>query len=350
MALKRIEKVVLHNKVASLTVDLYGGAIVDFRLKNRDVNPLSFSFSAAEMPDNNQGGGAPYRGHFLCLGRWGAPTPGEREAGLPHHGQAAHLRWEATGRPGDLMADMQVDSPLEGLRLKRSMLLDAHDAGCQVTESVTNYRSLGRFYNMVQHPTLAAPFLGLDTRVACNAERGFDQAFYRDAEQAPFSWPLVKDKGGRDFDLRAPALPYNSVFSFAVRREAQYGWICAWSREHRLLMGYLWKRVDYPWIHLWQRWNQGRLLYRGIEFGTAGIHQPFDRILETGVRLLGVPSVAYIDAGETVTRRYGAFLFPLEAELDDIETLEVRHDTGQLVIRHSAGEICLHVDLNHIEA
>src|SRR3546814_2588285 len=54
---------------------------------------------------------------------------------------------------------MEVDCPLEGLRVRRQLRLDRRNAVFAIEETVHNIAPLGRLYNMVQHPTLAAPFL-----------------------------------------------------------------------------------------------------------------------------------------------------------------------------------------------
>jgi hypothetical protein len=55
----------LQNKTSVIEVDLHGGAITDFHLKDNPVNPLSFSFTKEQMPANNKAG-AVYQGHFIC--------------------------------------------------------------------------------------------------------------------------------------------------------------------------------------------------------------------------------------------------------------------------------------------
>src|ERR1700755_3260544 len=87
-------KTFLENSLCSLTVDSFGGAITNFHLKDeQQINPLSFAFTQEQMPENNKNG-APYQGHFLCLGRWGLPSEGEIKTGVPNHGEAANIHWE----------------------------------------------------------------------------------------------------------------------------------------------------------------------------------------------------------------------------------------------------------------
>lgn len=329
-------KMMLHNGSASVTADLFGGAITRFRLDKIDMNPLSFSFSPEEMPENNQPG-APYRGHFLCLGRWGPPSEGERLAGMPDHGQFANMLWQGYTVRDQSVIRMQADSSLEELSIRREIILDEREAVYGVKEVVKNEYGRGRLYNMVQHPTLAFPFLDGDTLVNCNASYGFDQFRSGHPERRALQWPAGTDGKGRPVDLRRPDKKYNSVFSFIVDRGSEYGWITAFNPRRRLLLGYLWRRSDYPWIHLWQHWEEDRIKYRGIEFGTAGIHQPFKKILETGVQLFGEKTVEYIDAGESVGRNYLSFLLEMAGDGGGVEQVKIDPESGHILIKTPSG-------------
>lgn len=322
----------LHNETASLSVDLFGGAIKDFHLKALQVNPLSFAFSLAEMPENNRQG-APYQGHFLCLGRWGAPSDGEIRAGLPHHGQAANILWNEIPADHPSTIIMHATAPLEALQVNRALQMDDRQAVYAVEEQVTNTGALGRLYSMVQHPTLGAPFLDHTTIVDCNATTGFDQFAGGHPEKAPLHWPGT--------DLRTPQQPYSSVFSFIVDQQHEYGWVTAYAPPFGLLLGYVWKRQDYPWIHLWQDWHAGQIRYRGIEFGTAGIHQPFNKILENGLHVFGERTVDYIDAGAMSSRRYLSFLYRPAAPIQGVQEIAVRDGGGRITIRHEQTEFHL---------
>ncbi|HRI21077.1 MAG TPA: hypothetical protein PLA68_08980, partial [Panacibacter sp.] len=302
--------ITIENNLSSVTVDLCGGAITDFHLKQNNINPLSFSFSKAQMPENNKNG-APYQGHFLCLGRWGEPSTGELNAGLPNHGEVANIEWTFAEKNSNELA-MQTTAKLEGLHVERKVILDKNNPVFAVKEVVQNINSLGRLFNMVQHPTLAAPFLDDDTIVDCNGASGFNQSLYKDVSNNILKWPNVKDERGNSFDLRNPSTNYNAVFSFVVKENVEYGWVTAYSPKYNLLLGYIWKRNDYSWIHLWQHFENNHIKYRGIEFGTAGIHQPFNEILNTATNIFGERTLAYIDVGESVTKNYFSFIYNTE--------------------------------------
>lgn len=309
----------LENDLVSLIVDPVGGAITSFRLKQTDVNPLSFSFSKEQMPSNNKAG-ANYQGHFLCLGRWGEPSPGEVQAGMPNHGEAANIDWQVKASIRTKL-QMEVTAAKEGLHVKRTIEMDSVSPVYMVEETVTNINLLGRMFNIVQHPTIASPFLDAETLINCNARKGFDQAKYKQAISDVIEWPNAKGEAGKLISLSNPDFNYSSVYSFVVDQSSEYGWIIAFSEKYQLMFGYLWKRSDYPWIHLWQHYEDNKIRYRGMEFGTAGIHQPFNEILETATTLFGEKTYAYIDAGESISKKYGSFIHPIPERFTGVENV-----------------------------
>lgn len=342
MNLEKSLLIELKNERVFLTVDPFGGAIISFRLSGNVINPLSFRFSTDQMPPNNQAG-AVYQGHFACIGRWGAPSRGEINAGLPDHGEPANIVWAIDRHtPSDLQ--MHVNAIKEGLHVSRRMALDADQSVFAVEEVITNTNSLARPFNIVQHPSLAAPFLNEHTSIDCNAAEGFEQAIYASKSNNNVTWPLVKYEQGKSIDLRKPAFPYNAVFSFVVRPKDEYGWITAFSPLHNLLFGYIWKRADYPWIHLWQHFTNETIAYRGIEFGTAGIHKPYGEFIQSTPILFGERTYEYLDAGETKTKTYCSFIHSVTNEFTGVERVYFADDV--LCIQAKPGGADINIKLS----
>ena len=144
-------------------------------------------------------------------------------------------------------------------------------------------------------------------------------------------WPKGYIEDTSEINLRTPDKAYNSVFSFVVDKASRLGWITAYSPTHQTMIGYVWKREDYPWIHLWQHWADKQISYRGIEFGTAGIHKPFKKIVTTYPRVFDEHTFAYIDAGETTSRRYLSFLLKVEEGYAGVNRIEAAK--GKIYIR-----------------
>lgn len=313
----------LSNEYALLTVDSFGGALLAFSLKNHPVNPLSF-----RLDRNGQTSRGGFQGHFVCLGRWGDATEGERAQGLPKHGDACRLTWSNQIPPDRQSATMAVSSKGEQLDLQRQLELWPRGPIVQVNETVTNRGQVGRFYQLVQHPTFAAPFLDLDVRLFCNASLGFNQVFNAIPAAHALHWPYAHTEDGSMHKLNRFDEPYNGVFSFVVEPEDTYGWMVVYSRKSRLLIGYVWPRAQYPWINIWQDWHRGKPRYLGVEFGTTGLHKPFATVVEEhNTRIFDAPTYAFIDANASQHFSYHLFLRRMAEPLNSVEYVTIR-DNG----------------------
>jgi len=321
---------VLESKTAKVAVDLAGGSINDFHLTDHDLNPLTWD-SKGENPDPRP------MGHFLCLDRWGAPSAAEQRNGMPFHGEASRVTWRVLSQPapkGDtIAAEMAASLPIAGLEVTRQIRLSTDAAFFTVAERVTNRNKLGRTYNMVQHPTIAPPFLDESTLVDANARRGFMQnSPLPNPEQPAVEWPNALNKAQRVDMRRLTKDAEPNVVSYIIDEE--YGWTTASSLSGGLLIGYIWKTADYPWFNVWRHTEKGRPVARGLEFGTTGLHQPFPILVKKG-QIFDRPLLTYIDAGETATRSYACFLFRIPKDYKGVA--KVTYDQGQLRLHEHGG-------------
>ena len=205
---------------------------------------------------------------------------------------------------------------------------------CAVREEITNENPLGRIFNAVQHPTIGPPFLDATTLVDCNGRRGFAQGgSLPNPEEPSFFWPQALNADGEAVNLRRLAAdPNPNVVSYAV--EGLHGWVTAATPARGLLIGYLWKTSDYPWVSLWRDARDGKPAARGLEFGTTGLHQPFPILVKKG-RLWERPLFEHLDAGETVAKSYLVFLCKIPGDFAGVDTIEV--EPGRLVLHERAG-------------
>ncbi|MBI3865463.1 MAG: hypothetical protein HY290_26610 [Planctomycetia bacterium] len=335
------ELVTLRGKDVELVVAPAGGAIVRFRFRDDETNPLNWEVAPdlERRPEK-----APVlRGHFLCLDRWGAPSAAEQAHGMPFHGEAPLVVWSVEKSPkssaGTISAEMSCVLPMAGMRVARRIALDEAGSVALVTERVTNTNKLGRLYNMVQHPSIAPPFLNEGTLVDTNAQEGFVQD-----EPVPASrsnagrWPTLKIQGG-EVDLRRfrsdqtdaqTDAAQHDVSSFVFADQESFGWVAATSPSHKLLLGYVWKTSDYPWLNIWRYRLKGKLAARGLEFGTTGYHQPFPVLVRQG-RILDRPTYEYLDADEAVSKSYLSFLARVPADFEGVG--ELRFEGGAIRLR-----------------
>ena len=228
---------------------------------------------------------------------------------------------------------MSARLPMAGLRVERTLTLLEGAAAFRVEETVTNENKLGRVYNMVQHPTIGPPFLDAQTLVDSNARQGFMQSSpMPNPERPEIVWPMAL-KDAQAVDLRRLSDdPLPNVCSFVV--DEDLGWVTALSPTHGLVLGYVWRTSDYPWLNIWRHVADGKPLARGLEFGTTGLHQPFPALVRKG-SIFGRPLLDYLDAGESRARSYAAFLAAAPRDFAGVGAVEAEN---RLAIVERLGE------------
>jgi len=337
------EVITLHQGEALLSIDPAGGSLADFHLAGT-VNPLCWDSAIHDQLDPNNQEPRPL-GHFLCLDRWGPPSIEEERQGMPYHGEASSRQWQLVTCSSSA-ATLKAQLPMAGLEVERSVELmtcsvkaswsfETNGAIARVRDEVKNINKLGRILNMVQHPSIAPPFLTAETRVDCNGKRGFTQAprgcldVLWDAER---EFPAAVTGEGVQ-DGRCMTGGADDVFSYEVNQSDSYGWVCAYTPSHRLLLGYLWPRNDYPWVSLWCSSAAASQLRepraRGLEFGTTGLHQPFP-ILTRHPRIFGLPTFQHLDAMEMCRKSFCCFLLKVPADFRGVQTIAVTSSTLHL--------------------
>ncbi len=339
----------LDSPSAHLAIDPAGGGIVDFHLAGNDLNPLSWD---SWNPANAKPGDTPptprTRGHFLCCDRWGQPDAADKALGIGPHGEAPRSNWSVDQPTKDagnsLTAVMSVKMPLAGMSVRREIELHKSAAVFSVRETVINENTHGRIYNMVQHPSIGLPFLSEETLVDSNATHGIIPV-REGSKQEPkmIQWPKATDSKGASVDLRhidSTGDPVMSSFIFDDKDE--YAWATAASPSKGLLIGYLWKSTEYPWINMWRRSQNGKVYARGLEFGTTGLEVPFADLVKEG-SLLGRPLFLYVDTKQSASRQYACFLASIPADFTGVANLT--YDGKSIVMKpRSAGQANLTIN------
>jgi hypothetical protein len=239
---------------------------------------------------------------------------------------------DASHSGGAVRAEMAATLPMAGFEVVRRIELSEDAALLRISESVTNANKLGRVYNMVQHPSIAPPFLDQATLVDANGRKGFMQSSPLPNPEEPAVWWPQALKDGQTVNLpRLVDDDVPEVVSFTI--DGEYGWVTASNAAKGLLIGYIWKTSDYPWLNIWRNLQDGKPAARGLEFGTTGLHQP-EEILVMKCKIFGRSIYAHIDAGETVTRSYAAFLFKIPADYRGVGG--ITYASGRLVL-HERG-------------
>jgi len=334
MPANRDTLLVLNNDSITLAVSQFGGAIVKFAFNDQKLNPLDWKIPKLEMPENNRRG-APFQGHFLCIGRWGSPTKGEKDAGIPHNGEPSNCWWKDTLLLPQSV-EMKTITPLEQWQVNRKIKLSPNQAFFEVEETLTNLQNCGRFTTIVQHATLGGDFLNEGTIINCNASDGFNQSLTtRSITEFEYKWPLgFIDSMKTSINLTLSGSKSGFVTTHII--DGQLGWATAATPSKGLLIGYVWKSSEYPWMHIWHGMKNGKLWAKGIEFGTTGLGDTYSPEKRAITTFHGRTNNLFIDAHATLTKRYACFLIRIPNTFVRIVSIET--EENKLVVTYLTGD------------
>jgi hypothetical protein len=309
----------IENSTVFVQVNLNGGSFFDFQFKDLPINPINFRSDDSSAPE--------YMGHFLCFDRWGPPTDAEKANGFRHHGEAHTVAWKLLAGPntkdGLTTCSMMCNLPMGGLQLTRKIELPVNEPVFFVTEEIKNLNKYGRMFNIVQHVSLAPPFLDSSTLFDNNADKGFEdkEDGSLSQEEPILKWPEA-DHNGEKVNLRQFRNEWPRVSSFVYNQNDIYGWVTACNPGKKLMLGYIWKTKDYPWINFWRSMENGIPMAFGMEFGTTGLHEPFPVIAKKG-KIFDSNIYDFIDANEVISKSFKVFLAKIPGDYKGVDDIEI---------------------------
>ncbi len=280
-------------------------------------------------------------GHCICLDYFGAPSPEETKQGLSIHGEAPCSRWRAT-RVGKLkgraVLEMGVQLPVAGLQFTRQITIREGESVAYFKEKVKNLKKADHFFHWTQHVTLGPPFLHPKdclTFVPGTKAKTFPHG-YEGKELLQFSkefrWPFAPGAKGGKIDISKPLTKRGRGFVATVLlrpdREMQY--VAALNTKENLLIGYCFKREDFPWVSIWEEnrarkespWG-GVSETRGLEFGSTPFPVGRREAFANGP-LFGAPHFSLVPAKGEKTASYLAFLSPVPKGFEEVRDIEAR--------------------------
>jgi hypothetical protein len=339
-----------------------GGHIVEyhFREKNHDINPFwvprwktlePFRFKPEK---HTRTYGTPetgrvlsgIAGHSLCLDLFGVPSPEESRLGGTIHGEAGVSRWKVSLKTRKDQAALlfSVRLPRAALAFTRSVLLRTRESVIYVRETVKNKRKVDQFIQWQQHATLGPPFLSQDCVIELPGAQGrtFPPGYERREllkSDAEFQWPYAPhfDRGRVDLRRTLTTPSRGFVVGVQIAPNRNEAFVCALNRRLSLVIGYCFRREDFPWIALWEEngarryspWR-GREKTRGLEFGTSPLPLTRRENFMQGP-MFGTPTLRHIPAGSTRTVNYVLFLARVPEGSRSIADVVVKRDSLELV-------------------
>lgn len=323
----------LENETLRVTVLEEGGHIAELFHKPTGVNPLwtppwpsiePSDYTPARHPEYGLNAEskllAGLMGHNLCMDIFGGPSDEEAAAGMSVHGEASVARYDVSVTESVLTQTALL--PNAQSRVTRHIALDGPSV-VRITEQVENLSALDRPIAWTQHATLGPPLIEpgvTEFRASATKSKTIGAEFVGDngymRPGVEFLWPHVPNLKGGTTDMRVFVdLPVSAGFSTHLMDPSRdEAFFLAWSPKSQLLIGYAWKRSDFPWLGIWEEnrcrtsppWN-GQTITRGMEFGVSPWPETRRQMLERP-RLFDTPGYRWIPARTKVEVRYRAFL------------------------------------------
>lgn len=296
---------------------------------------------------------AAFTGHAVCVDYFGGPSPAEAAQGMALHGEAANSRWKLV-RPerssADARVSMAVHLPAAGLRLRRELCLRRNESVVYVEECLTNECAQDHFFHWTQHVTLGPPMLHPDESVialpgtrAMTWPHGYEGAsLVRDNEE--FLWPHARATDGGRVNLARPFARDGKGFVAAVLLgpQRELGFVAALNWKIGLLLGYCFRRSDFPWVAIWEEnvartgspWD-GKTRARGLEFGSTPMPVGKEETFARG-SLFGTPTFRRIPAKSELRAPYVVFLSKVSQEWRSIRDIQLEQD--KIIVTEERGE------------
>ena len=336
--------VALSNGKLELSITLKGSTLASLVLlddKDR-LNPLWNPIRMArELGQEHKfdGGG----GHFICVDGFGAPSAEEHEAGLPFHGEAhAQMYAVHSGREGaSTSVTLTAMLPIVQETFTRTFRAVDGENVVAVESELESLLGFDRPVNWAEHATIGSPFLESGVTVVDLSGSRSQTRPYDKVDNGPvqrrlqsgkdFTWPMAPGLDGKPVDLRqTPENPHYLDHATTLLDPARdLEWVTALNPKRRLILGYVFRRTEYPWLQYWGNYPPTGKMARGLEFST----QPYDvsrREVVSAGSMFGTPLFRWLPAKSKIRSKFLLFYARVPEGFQKVD--DVRIENRQIVI------------------
>lgn len=337
---------ILSNGKLEVAVLTQGSTLGSIVLKDdpEKLNPLWNPVRFARETNQTEVRGAGI-GHFLCVDGFGPVSPEEQKAGLRFHGEAVLQKFEVTPQ-GPMTLVLKTNLPLAQENLTRTVRLVEGENVVYVHSKLDSLVAVDRPLVWAEHATVGSPFLERKVTVfEMPAVRAKTRPYEttggptprRFASDKEFKWPMVPLRDGTLVDIRtAPASGGSGDHSTQLLdRSKPYGWVTAIHPGKKLIVGWIFRTSDFPWLQNWESFPTSDKLARGLEFST----QPFDISRRDAVGmnpLFGAPTFRWLPAKSSVETDFAVFYTHVPDGFGAVK--EVKVDKGAIVVEDESGK------------
>ncbi len=236
-----------------------------------------------------------------------------------------------------------AELPKTQYRISRKVTLPADSTALYVEEWVENLQLFDRPLNWVQHATFGPPFTEpANSFLDVSATKGqVEDDLPQENSLHPGSaieWPMGTDRGGQRVSLRPfqPAAHSGTYFALLLDPKRTQSYFTMYHADFPVLVGYLFPTADDPWLgdfqenqRITQKPWEGKVVTRGIEFGTTPFPEGLKKSVERGT-LFDVPTYRWIGGRQRLETNFVIFLAEIPPGFAGVA--EVTAKTGSIVI------------------
>lgn len=338
--------VTLANDRLSLSLRAVGGAMVRLLMKDdaSELNPFDGL------------------GHFVCVDGFGPVSKEEEAAGLPGHGEAHRVPWDVVSSSkenGELTVQFTAALPLVQESFRRTLRMIDGESVVYIDSELESLLAFDRPINWGEHATISGAFLEQGkTTTDMSATRAMTRSYASEAVDPPdnhnladfkeFIWPMAPTVNGAPVDMRvspviSPVMDQTTSLMDPSRRLA---YVTALQPGRQALLGYVFKREEYPWIQIWDSYpGGGRRSYRGMEFAVQPFDLPRRDVIQTN-SMFETPTYRWLPATSKITSSFIMFYARSPdgfAQVDSVVlengaiTIEDRQHDKTIVLKASRG-------------
>jgi hypothetical protein len=277
-------------------------------------------------------------GHSLSFDHFGPPSLEETAAGLTTHGEAPALKWDIQQQAHSRKPQLQygLTLPEARIRFSRRLTIDRVSPVIYCEEEAINLSRYDRPISWNEHVTFGPPFLEAGTTwfdmpatraKVCPA--GYSPRFSLQPD-AEFTWPNAPTRDRKRVNLRTtPARRFGHYTAQLLNPGIEIGFIAACNPRLKLLVVYVFRRADFPWVGNWEeRYNRSQAPWhrktfcRGLEFSTTPFAIPRRETIEQGP-LFGESTYRWLPAKSKAQGRFLILLFAVPETFRGVASVSV---------------------------
>jgi hypothetical protein len=260
-------------------------------------------------------------GHFLCLDGFGPVSPEEQAAGLPFHGEAHLAQWKtlySEKRGANAVMTLATTLPIVQENVQRTYRMVDGEQVLYVETQVESLLGFDRPLIWAEHATAGSPFLAPGvTLIEMSATKSRTRPYVKHPGDLPdrfqsnqdFSWPWAPGLDGKRVDMRlTPARPNSGGHTTSLMdRKRKLAFLTFFNPQMGLLLGYLFKPEEFPWVQSWENSPPTGKLARGLEFSTQPYDVPRREAIQTN-SMFDTPTYRWLPARSKTGSRFLMFL------------------------------------------